>query len=95
MVIGLLVGNNSRYLRISDLYQRRQNTEREDTYRANQDTAYFTIRGVALGTVSLTFSASITGKGSVTSEPKDVQVGCTFKHTLWPQCRSLGHLSNN
>lgn len=40
----------------------------------NRDTAYFTVRGLSLGTASLTFTASATGKGSATSRPRDIQV---------------------
>ena len=40
----------------------------------NRDTAYFIVRGLSLGTASLTFTASATGKGSATSRPRDIQV---------------------
>lgn len=40
----------------------------------NRDTAYFAVRGLSLGTASLTFTASATGKGSGTSRPRDIQV---------------------
>lgn len=52
----------------------RRDTELEDEIKVNQDTAFFTVRGLSLGTASLTFTASTTGKGSATSEPKDIQV---------------------
>lgn len=50
----------------------RPDIEYED--KINQDTAYFNVKGLSLGTASLTFTASTAGKGRATSEPKDIQV---------------------
>ena len=52
----------------------RANIEIEDLIKVNQDTAFFNVKGVSLGTASLTFTASIKEKGRATSEPKDIQV---------------------
>ena len=52
----------------------RRNAELEEDNKGNQDTAFFTVRGLSLGTASLTFTASAAGRGSATSEPKDIQV---------------------
>ena len=52
----------------------RPNIEIEDLIKVNQDTAFFNIKGLAIGTASLTFAASIKEKGRATSEPKDIQV---------------------
>ena len=52
----------------------RRDVELEEGNKVNQDTAYFTVRGTSLGTASLTFTASTMGRGSATSEPKDIQV---------------------
>ena len=52
----------------------RRDVELEEGNSVNQDTAYFTVRGTSLGTASLTFTASTMGRGSATSEPKDIQV---------------------
>lgn len=52
----------------------RPNIEIEDLIKVNQDTAFFNVKGLSLGTASLTFTASINEKGRATSEPKDIQV---------------------
>ena len=52
----------------------RPDIELEDNIKFNQDTAFFNVKGVSIGTASLTFTASTAGKGSATSEPKDIQV---------------------
>lgn len=48
--------------------------EIKDLIKVNQDTAFFNVKGLSLGTASLTFTASTTEKGRATSEPKDIQV---------------------
>lgn len=57
-----------------DILNIRRNVDVDESSDGNQDTAFFTVRGVSLGTASLTFTASALGKGSATSEPKDIQV---------------------
>ena len=52
----------------------RPDIEIKDLIKVNQDTAFFNVKGLSLGTASLTFTASTTGKGRATSEPKDIQV---------------------
>ena len=52
----------------------RANIEIQDLIKVNQDTAFFNVKGLSLGTASLTFTASIEEKGRATSEPKDIQV---------------------
>ena len=52
----------------------RANIEIQDLIKVNQDTAFFNVKGLSLGTASLTFTASIEKKGRATSEPKDIQV---------------------
>lgn len=56
----------------------RPDIEYED--KINQDTAYFNVKGLSLGTASLTFTASTAGKGRATSEPKDIQVHHRFNN---------------
>ena len=74
----------------------RRDFELEDKSKINQDTAYFTVRGLSLGTASLTFTASATGRGKATSDPKDIQVCqsvimCSIKLFAFPYlwCRFL------
>ena len=52
----------------------RHKVEVGESNKANQDMAFFTVRGMSLGTASLTFTASALGKGSATSAPRDIQV---------------------
>ena len=52
----------------------RPNVEIEDLIKVNQDTAFFNVKGLSIGTASLTFTASTAEKGRATSEPKDIQV---------------------
>ena len=52
----------------------RANIEIGDLIKVNQDTAFFNVKGLSLGTASLTFTAAIKEKGRATSEPKDIQV---------------------
>ena len=56
------------------MFSFRANIEIGDLIKVNQDTAFFNVKGVSLGTASLTFTASIKEKGRATSEPKDIQV---------------------
>lgn len=56
------------------MFSFRANIEIGDLLKVNQDTAFFNVKGVSLGTASLTFTASIKEKGRATSEPKDIQV---------------------
>ncbi|XP_029186949.2 LOW QUALITY PROTEIN: nuclear pore membrane glycoprotein 210-like [Acropora millepora] len=57
-----------------DILNIRHNVEVGESNKANQDVAFFTVRGMSLGTASLTFTASALGKGSATSAPRDIQV---------------------
>lgn len=58
----------------------RHNVEVGESNKANQDVAFFTVRGMSLGTASLTFTASALGKGSATSAPRDIQVNHCVVH---------------
>ncbi|CAH3168221.1 unnamed protein product [Porites lobata] len=57
-----------------DILSIRRDFQLEEDKVINRDTAYLTVRGLSLGTASLTFTASATGKGSATSRPRDIQV---------------------